>query len=91
MIRRLRNAVVTLIGLVILLALAGATYQAIETRPETHRSPEAGHLIDRGGYRLKIKCTGKGTPTVSFRNQIGQRDQSGDYIKTKAKNGTARS
>jgi hypothetical protein len=30
----------------------------------------------------------KGLPLVD-RNPIGQRDQSGDYIKTKAKNGTA--
>jgi uncharacterized membrane protein len=62
-IRRLRNALLTLIGIVILLAFAGATYQAIETQANAHRSPEAGRLVDIGGYRLKINCTGKGSPT----------------------------
>jgi pimeloyl-ACP methyl ester carboxylesterase len=70
-IRRLRNAVLTVLGLVILLALAGATYQAIEMRAEARRSPEAGRLVDIGGYRLKINCTGKGSPTVILEAGLG--------------------
>jgi hypothetical protein len=64
LIRLLRNAALVLLGLVILLAVAGATYQFIATRAEARRSPEAGRLVDVGGYRLKINCTGKGGPTV---------------------------
>jgi pimeloyl-ACP methyl ester carboxylesterase len=64
LIRLLRNAALVLLGLVILLAVAGATYQSIATRAEARRSPEAGRLVDVGGYRLKINCTGKGGPTV---------------------------
>jgi pimeloyl-ACP methyl ester carboxylesterase len=63
-IRVLRNAALVLVGLVLLLAVAGATYQSIATRAEVRRSPEAGRLVDVGGYRLKINCTGRGSPTV---------------------------
>jgi hypothetical protein len=64
LIHLLRNAALVLLGLVIFLAVAGATYQSIATRAEARRSPEAGRLVDVGGYRLKINCTGKGSPTV---------------------------
>ena len=64
MIRLLRDAVLVLVGLVLLLAVAGATYQSIATRAEARRSPEIGRMIDVGGYRLKISCTGQGSPTV---------------------------
>jgi hypothetical protein len=59
-----RNAAVIPVGLVILLAVAGATYQFIATRAEARRSPEAGRLVVVGGYQLKINCTGKGSSTV---------------------------
>jgi pimeloyl-ACP methyl ester carboxylesterase len=70
-IRRLRVAVLTFIVLMTLLAVAGATYQAIETRASARRSPEAGRLVDIGGYRLKINCTGKGSPTVVLEAGLG--------------------
>jgi pimeloyl-ACP methyl ester carboxylesterase len=50
--------------LVILLALAGASYQAIATRLDARRFPENGRLVDVGGYRLMLNCTGVGSPTV---------------------------
>lgn len=50
--------------LVILLALAGASYQAIATRLDARRFPENGRLVDVGGYRLMLNCTGAGSPTV---------------------------
>lgn len=71
MIRLLRNAALILFGLVLLLAIAGATYQSIATRVEAHRSPEAGRLVDVGGHRLKINCTGKGSPTVVLEAGLG--------------------
>lgn len=64
MIRLLRNAVLVLVGLLLLLAVGGATFQSIATRAEARRSPEIGRMIDVGGYRLKINCTGQGSPTV---------------------------
>jgi len=64
LIRLLRNAALVFVGLVVLLAVAGATYQFISSRAEARRSPEAGRLVDVGGYRLKINCTGQESPTV---------------------------
>ena len=57
MILLLRNVALVLLGLVILLVVAGATYQFAESRAEARRSPEAGRLVDIGGHRLKINCT----------------------------------
>lgn len=49
---------------VILLALAGASYQVIESRLDARRFPESGRLVDVGGYSLLLNCTGVGSPTV---------------------------
>ncbi len=71
MIRLLRNTAPVLLGLVVLLAGAGATYQFAASRAEARRSPEAGRLVDVGGYRLKINCTGQGSPTVVLEAGLG--------------------
>jgi pimeloyl-ACP methyl ester carboxylesterase len=70
-IRWLRNAALTLVGLLILLAIAGASYQAIEMRADARRFPEPGRLVDIGGYRLKLNCTGSGSPTVILEGGLG--------------------
>jgi pimeloyl-ACP methyl ester carboxylesterase len=57
--------------LAVLAAFGGATYQAIGTRVDEHRSPEPGVLVDIGGYRLKIFCVGAGSPTVVLESGLG--------------------
>jgi pimeloyl-ACP methyl ester carboxylesterase len=52
------------LALVVLLALAGATYQGVTTSLERRRYPHPGRLIDVGGHQLQIHCTGRGTPIV---------------------------
>lgn len=64
MLRWLRIFALTVCVLVILLALAGASYQAIKTRLDIRRFPESGRLVNVGGYRLMLNCTGAGSPTV---------------------------
>lgn len=64
MLRWLRIAALSLFALVVLLAVAGASYQAIETRQDARRFPEGGRLVSVGGYRLMLNCTGSGSPTV---------------------------
>ena len=68
---RLRNIVLPLAVLVILLAAAGATYQTVATRADARRFPEPGRLVDIGGYRLKLNCTGTGSPTVILESGLG--------------------
>lgn len=64
MLRWLRIAALSLCALVILLAAAGACYQAIGTPLDASRFPEGGRLVNAGGHRLMLNCTGAGSPTV---------------------------
>jgi pimeloyl-ACP methyl ester carboxylesterase len=52
------------LALVVLLALAGATYQGVTTSLERRRLPHPGRLVGVGGHQLQIHCTGAGRPTV---------------------------
>jgi pimeloyl-ACP methyl ester carboxylesterase len=45
-------------------ALIGVLYQTISTERDRRTYPPPGRLIDVGGYRLHLYCTGKGSPTV---------------------------
>jgi pimeloyl-ACP methyl ester carboxylesterase len=49
---------------VTLILAAGSIYQLSMTVWETHRYPPRGKLVDIGGLRLHINCTGAGSPTV---------------------------
>ena len=53
-----------LLGLIVILALAGVIYQAIGTTIDSHNYPPLGKLVDVGGYHLHLYCTGEGSPTV---------------------------
>jgi len=70
-IRWLGKIAVTLCVLVILLALAGASYQVIESRLDARRFPENGRLIDVGGYSLMLNCTGVGSPMAILDAGLG--------------------
>lgn len=48
----------------LLLALAGAAYQAIACARDARRFPPPGKLVDVGGYRLHINTCGEGSPAV---------------------------
>lgn len=67
-IRRILGGVVALLTVA---AVAGAVYQARATRRElgTHSPP--GRLVDVGGHRLHIWCTGAGTPSVVLDTGLG--------------------
>lgn len=47
-----------------LLAIAGASWQAIAFRADAQRFPHPGQLVSAGGFRLNVYCTGQGSPTV---------------------------
>jgi pimeloyl-ACP methyl ester carboxylesterase len=64
LLRRIRRAGLTLIALLLALAGAGATYEAVASRQDAQRYPAPGRLVDVGGYRLHIQCLGQGSPTV---------------------------
>lgn len=63
--------VVALSGVIILAALAGGTYERFATRKDLASTPPPGHLVDIGGYRLHLWCTGAGMPTVILDTGLG--------------------
>jgi pimeloyl-ACP methyl ester carboxylesterase len=62
---------VGLCGLIALAALAGATYQSLATRKDLALTPPPGQLVDIGGYRLHLWCTGDGAPAVILDTGLG--------------------
>jgi pimeloyl-ACP methyl ester carboxylesterase len=56
-----------LLGLVVallVLAVAGAIYQAIATERAERAYPPPGQMVGVGGHSLHINCLGRGSPTV---------------------------
>ena len=62
--RWLRCGVTGLAGGLILLILAGVIFQALGEAADVRRYPPPGRMVDVGGYRMHIHCTGQGSPTV---------------------------
>ncbi len=50
--------------LLLLLAISGASYQAIASRADAQRFRHPGQLVSVGRFRLNVYCTGQGSPTV---------------------------
>ncbi len=66
-IRWLRNAVLMLVAF----GMSGALYQATGTYLDAKRSPEPGRLVTAIGSKLKLHCTGNGSPTVILEAGLG--------------------
>jgi pimeloyl-ACP methyl ester carboxylesterase len=60
----LRYALLTEVSLVLILATWGAIYERVSQARDLHVYPPPGKLIDVGGYKLHLYCTGQGSPTV---------------------------
>ncbi len=65
---RLGTATFALFGL---LLLGGVAYQSVAGRLDLSEYPRPGRLIDVGGHRLHLHCTGSGSPTVVFESGSG--------------------
>jgi len=51
-------------ALVVGLILAGTIYEPVAEAADVRAYPPLGQMVDVGGYRLHIHCTGTGSPTV---------------------------
>jgi pimeloyl-ACP methyl ester carboxylesterase len=71
MLRWTKRTLIALCGLVVVAALAGATYQWIATRNDLAANPPPGRLVDVGGHQLHIWCTGSGAPAVILESGLG--------------------
>jgi pimeloyl-ACP methyl ester carboxylesterase len=64
-LRPIRWITTVLVALVAVAAL-GAVYEAVMAAGDAQRYPAPGKLVDAGGHRLHLYCTGTGSPTVVF-------------------------
>jgi pimeloyl-ACP methyl ester carboxylesterase len=71
---------VGLCGSIVVAALAGATYQWLATRKDLAATPPPGRLIDIGGYRLHLWCTGDGAPAVILDTGLGGSSAAWGYV-----------
>lgn len=60
------------VTLVMLLAGLGGLYQVTSKAPDVTAGAMPGRLVDVGGYRLHLACTGTGAPTVVLLNGLGE-------------------
>ncbi len=60
----LGRAALGLVIFLVIIAAAGAIYQAAASASDVRKYPPPGELYDVGEYRLHLYCTGAGSPTV---------------------------
>lgn len=60
------------VTLAMVVAGLGGLYQASSASPTAAAGPMPGTLVDVGGYRLHLNCTGTGSPTVVLLNGLGE-------------------
>ena len=58
-------------ALIIGLMVLGAIYESVAEASDAKAYPPPGQLVDVGGYRLHIYCTGEGSPTVVIESGWG--------------------
>ena len=69
-----------LVILIVVLILVGAVYESIAESSDARAYPPPGRLVDVGGYRLHINCTGVGSPTVVIEAGWGDSSASWGWV-----------
>jgi len=67
----MRHMLIGFAALMLILAAAGIFYQSIASTLDRRAHPMPGKLIDVGGYKMHIDCTGQGTPAVILESGLG--------------------
>ncbi|WP_214415416.1 alpha/beta fold hydrolase [Sphaerisporangium fuscum] len=72
--RRWRRALAGALALVAVVSVCGWAYETLARRGDPARYPAPGRLVDVGGHRLRLDCTGpRGSgPTVVFEAGLGE-------------------
>jgi len=60
-----------LLGLIIVLLVAGIAYQGIRSKREKRKYPPPGEMVDVGGYKLHLYSAGSGGPAVILDAGLG--------------------
>jgi len=64
----------------LVLALVGYLYEPIAEAADAKAYPPPGKLVDVGGYRLHLNCTGAGSPTVVIESGWGDMSASWGWV-----------
>jgi pimeloyl-ACP methyl ester carboxylesterase len=67
------------IGLLAVAAIGGA-YQTVGAASDASAYPMRGQLIDVGGHRMHLNCTGSGSPTVILQPGLGEMSSNMGWI-----------
>ncbi|MEJ7842669.1 MAG: alpha/beta hydrolase [Rubrobacter sp.] len=87
--RWIGKALLGLVVTLLVLAVAGAIYQAIATARAERAYPPPGQMVDVGGHSLHINCVGQGSPTVVLDAGLG--DMSAQWVRVQQEaSGTTR-
>src|SRR3712207_3023763 len=78
--RRIGKVLLWLVVVLLVLAVAGAIYQAIATELAERAYPPPGEMVDVGGYSLHINCVGQGSPTVVLDAALGNMSASWGWV-----------
>jgi pimeloyl-ACP methyl ester carboxylesterase len=69
--RRLMIWLSGILAVLLILILAGAIYEPLAEAADAKAYPPPGKMVDIGGYRLHLNCTGSGSPTVVIESGWG--------------------
>jgi pimeloyl-ACP methyl ester carboxylesterase len=68
------------LAIILGLMLVGYIYEPIAETADAKAYPPPGQLVDVGGYRLHINCTGQGSPTVVIESGWGDMSASWGWV-----------
>ncbi|MFJ6198097.1 alpha/beta fold hydrolase [Micromonospora sp. NPDC092111] len=70
--RRIVRTGIAMLAVVLLIAGVGAGYEHLSARGDRQRYPMSGRMVDVGGHRLHLDCTGTGGHTVVLEAGLGE-------------------
>src|SRR5688572_23504189 len=85
--RRGRGCLVWLGGIVVVLLglmLLGTWRESVAEAADRRAYPPPGQMVDVGGYRLHLHCTGEGSATVVFASGWGDLSASWGWVRREA-------
>src|SRR5437660_1014957 len=80
--RRYRKVLISIVSMPVLLLAGGMMYEVAGRVSDARRFPVHGRMVDIGGYRLNIDCTGAGGPTVILDSGLGEPARSWSGVQT---------
>lgn len=67
-------------AVLLLLLLAGFIYESLTEASDARAYPAPGQMVDVGGHRLHLNCTGSGSPTVVIEAGLGDWSTSWGFV-----------